>query len=491
TFKNDKDLLSAEPGRATIAMIRAGFCPEGAQALPYRHRKAAITRALNACILAPVRRLPTEILELIFLAFIEGHDNPYGWARILRANIIPVCFRWRATARGFPCMWTYVDVSRPPAPLTRWWSRLHPDQVVSQIGLSGQLPLAVQYNCNSQMDLAPILDHCAPRLQSFSFAGSYYDIEDQPQFDLPMLRSTVIAIGGWISNLTLAVIARAPVLEHLSLVQSWNHLAAFAHDPWYLSMNVHFPRFPRLTYLSISVVTPLTASDLWRVLESCQHTLATLLVNAMISRSTAASTPMLTLTSLQTIDLSYNAISIESFLSTPNVVSVALRDISETIAPPCIFGSIRRLASSTAMMSLRCVTLERVSSWSACLADTGCMQAMVSVERLQIIDIPTTITPPRRYVPFMRAMAMLHTPGQQPLFPSLKYLSLLCGGHHIEDGLQDAMDDFHDSRRAEVVGQVARLEVFDTNVERDATFNMYDSEDEEEIEVEISLLTNQ
>ncbi|KAI3998019.1 hypothetical protein K525DRAFT_275728 [Schizophyllum commune Loenen D] len=43
TFKNDKDLLSAEPGRATIAMIRAGFCPEGAQALPYRHRKAAIT----------------------------------------------------------------------------------------------------------------------------------------------------------------------------------------------------------------------------------------------------------------------------------------------------------------------------------------------------------------------------------------------------------------------------------------------------------------
>ncbi|KAI5894458.1 uncharacterized protein SCHCODRAFT_0107504 [Schizophyllum commune H4-8] len=490
TFFNDNDLLDNEIGLATISLLRTGFCPEGAQALPYQARLATIIKDLNAGLLAPVRRLPTEILQLIFLAFVEKEDS-YDWARILRAKIMPVCFTWRETAKGYPYIWTYVDISRPPLPMTRWWTQLDPNQVERQIARTGQLPLGIQYCCNSQMELDPILDQCGPRLRSFAFGGTCHELVDQRQFDLPILTSVAIAISGQISKLTLSIIAGAPNLQHLSLVQSRTHLAAFAFEPWVQSMSLDFPRFPRLTHLSISLVTALTSCDLWRVIESCHDTLTTLIVDASIIPSSAASTPMLTLTSLHTIDLTSNVIVIGTFISAPNIVSVSLRDISDAVAPPCIFGLIRRLASGMATKSLRCVTLERVSSWGACLADVVCTQAMATVEHLEILDRPTALLPPRRYVPFMRAM--LYTPGKQPLFPSLRYLSLLCGGHHIEDGLQDAMDDFQESRRAEIVGQVAHLEVFATNVERDRTFHMYDSEDEDEddaAEVEISLLTS-
>ncbi|KAL1657669.1 hypothetical protein GGG16DRAFT_119595 [Schizophyllum commune] len=510
-FKNDNQLLQKDPGLATVEMLRSGFTPRENETQPFQTRYLSITRriedlndmmkrapithtlssctpahlltkrmdppttksisrrllklerqkALNASLLAPVRRMPVEMLELIFRELLGEYD-PYQWAYTLCTSIIPVCFFWCQTARGATALWTFINISWPSTQTTQHMEPLHLTPTKAQISLSGSLPLGIKYHCNSRTALAPILQLCAARLESLTYTGTQGQINDEPSFHLPSLTSAVIVIEWQIVRVTLAMIAHAPRVKHLSVVQNCNYHAGHAYNPWFQDARVVFPPFPQLTSLSIDLLASISQSDLLAALEPCKNTLSTLLIHAMVSTSGSGINSSLTLTALQTADLSGNAIDIGSLINAPNLVSLSLRRIPEAFSPPCIFGSIRQLAGGMLTRTLRCLTLDDVSTWSSCVGSRCCALPMAGIQRLHITDLPEATALPKLYVPFMQAMT--YTSGKQPLLPSLTHLTLRYWGRHVEDGLQDAIDDFMCSRQAAMIGELAQLEVFKTNL---------------------------
>ncbi|KDQ15789.1 hypothetical protein BOTBODRAFT_272797 [Botryobasidium botryosum FD-172 SS1] len=64
--------------------------------------------------LAPVNRLPSEILLLIFASAIEpAHDHKYSPTGCHPICISGVCQRWRAVALGVPQLWACIDARGP------------------------------------------------------------------------------------------------------------------------------------------------------------------------------------------------------------------------------------------------------------------------------------------------------------------------------------------------------------------------------------------
>ncbi|TRM57298.1 hypothetical protein BD626DRAFT_213568, partial [Schizophyllum amplum] len=76
-------------------------------------RQLAILRSL----IAPVRRLPQELLADIFVYF-STPCVPQDRARLVTKSVARVCYTWRAVARGTPELWTHFSTSEHSRPST-------------------------------------------------------------------------------------------------------------------------------------------------------------------------------------------------------------------------------------------------------------------------------------------------------------------------------------------------------------------------------------
>ncbi|KAL1746384.1 hypothetical protein HDZ31DRAFT_62283 [Schizophyllum fasciatum] len=94
--------------------------------------------AVHKALISPFRRLPAEVLALIFtLAVPIGWDSAYTARRMSRLNVLRVCHLWREIALGTPQIWTGLRfesqlfrVTDDPAPI-----------VQTALERTGQLPL--------------------------------------------------------------------------------------------------------------------------------------------------------------------------------------------------------------------------------------------------------------------------------------------------------------------------------------------------------------
>ncbi|KAI0753888.1 hypothetical protein BC629DRAFT_1554458 [Irpex lacteus] len=97
---------------------------------------ASIIRRARNC-LAPINKLPPELLGLVFQRTVERHEplapfNSYPWK-----SIQAVCVYWKVTALHTPALWTEVRI--PDEPLLE-----HQCRVISfLLDRSGSLPLTV------------------------------------------------------------------------------------------------------------------------------------------------------------------------------------------------------------------------------------------------------------------------------------------------------------------------------------------------------------
>ncbi|KAJ7195904.1 hypothetical protein GGX14DRAFT_674116 [Mycena pura] len=124
--------------------------------------------------IAPISRLPTELLVEIFLRLPD-----------LPCKIMNVCRHWHAISSATPALWTRIELDS--------WNRRH---FRSQLRLSGDLPLTVSIRrLNSRRAASLVLEH-AGRIASLSISGSdlyvFHFMQDMRHFAFPLLRSLVL-----------------------------------------------------------------------------------------------------------------------------------------------------------------------------------------------------------------------------------------------------------------------------------------------------------
>ncbi|KAJ7195902.1 hypothetical protein GGX14DRAFT_474205 [Mycena pura] len=134
----------------------------------------AVLKAYRNSI-APISRLPTELLVEIFLRL---PDLP---CKI----IMNVCRHWHAISSATPALWTRVELDP--------WNREH---FLSQLRLSGGLPLTISIRrLSTRRAASRILEH-AGRIASLSISGAaryvLHFMQEMRHFAFPLLRSLVL-----------------------------------------------------------------------------------------------------------------------------------------------------------------------------------------------------------------------------------------------------------------------------------------------------------
>ncbi|CAE7178439.1 unnamed protein product [Rhizoctonia solani] len=99
--------------------------------------KAAIRTSRNcSTLLVPIHKLPSEILERIFLLLATPQPGP---DRSSPEVLSHVCSRWRKTVLGYPLLWSFID-----SPFTIWANTSHPTRFASLVSRAYPLPLNVR-----------------------------------------------------------------------------------------------------------------------------------------------------------------------------------------------------------------------------------------------------------------------------------------------------------------------------------------------------------
>src|SRR5882724_2203052 len=112
-----------------------------------RWSEVAKSRDIHRALLAPIRKLPPEILGQIFVQFLLGsiHDssqfNPSCWncseLDDVRIPLLLVCQRWKRTAIGTPRLWTILAIGNV--------SSYNTARVQMCLHNSGSLPIQIKF----------------------------------------------------------------------------------------------------------------------------------------------------------------------------------------------------------------------------------------------------------------------------------------------------------------------------------------------------------
>ncbi|KAF7330743.1 F-box domain-containing protein [Mycena venus] len=164
--------------------------------------------------LSPLRRMPPEILSLMFafaLPPFQPDAEPAPW------TVSAVCARWRATTLSQPVFWTFVDLN---GPFTNRY------RLETQLERSGDLPLNVKYSSSKSstykdMNLAKIICPHARRWEVITMFGPqilYSQFRAGIQAQLALLRELNIEMVHWHSSggndiPSLDMFSDAPLLQ--------------------------------------------------------------------------------------------------------------------------------------------------------------------------------------------------------------------------------------------------------------------------------------
>ncbi|KAJ7689577.1 hypothetical protein B0H17DRAFT_1066199 [Mycena rosella] len=280
-----------------------------------RIRLRAYVEAHRALI-SPIRRLPLDIIEEIFIACLPTHRNCVMSAMEAPVILGRICSWWRAISLSTPRLWSRLHIVEPACPrnnpaifepmlvqrfeATRTW-----------LSRSGNCPLSISLKCNydqagltstTPTHLIQALLPFAPRWEHITFSTFYSVLESMSHLveaDVPMLKS----IGIMQATPGLAVpweslgFLRAPAIHSFSIAGS-------SFRPLELPLS-----WERLTDLSIlegwgSANRSLTSEMSLHLLASCpQLRICRLIVHTGPEISTTHREPVLELSFLHTLDL--------------------------------------------------------------------------------------------------------------------------------------------------------------------------------------------
>ncbi|KAL1746448.1 hypothetical protein HDZ31DRAFT_34166 [Schizophyllum fasciatum] len=212
---------------------------------------------LNQSLVAPIRRLPYELLSSIFIHF--ATDTISGLCeqpRQTTRTVASVCSAWRAVARSTPQLWTRISANAiyPGRPFSG------ENVYGTQAALTGLLPLQLDHDGRDSAALKRFLDELgphAPRWQSLALHGSVPIFESLSGYHMPILKEAEFILDGEPTYTVFDFLAGAPALEDLSIVFNY-----FERELPHELIVPAFPNIaiPTLTHLSLATLVYLDLS---------------------------------------------------------------------------------------------------------------------------------------------------------------------------------------------------------------------------------------
>ncbi|TRM64061.1 hypothetical protein BD626DRAFT_382960, partial [Schizophyllum amplum] len=291
-------------------------------------------RELHRAILAPIRRLPVEILSRIILLSAETGDFEDACAGTLttshRLPALGVCHTWRSIALNTPQLWAniFIDATENASPtftpliqeeLMR--TAQAPLHVLMNFGGEDPMPsasMALEQNWNE--DLWDILCAQSNRWSSVWLCRIPYMVyDDLAERPMPLLRTLKLdfhsPLYGEACQLPLAVFSGASNLREVH--------AAYAETPITLVLPSAWAVLTNIDISADSERCPELTPCLPAILARCD----TLRVCRLTTRyfGTLAEPPVTPLPALEELDLKDGAISVCRLISTPTLRIAKLR----------------------------------------------------------------------------------------------------------------------------------------------------------------------
>lgn len=373
-----------------ISVVKKRLAASGAQIPASQNQNLSTMRrrllrqlGLHRSLIAPVWRLPPELLSDIFLHYKALHDDRSACAHFM-ARLAHVCFVWREVARDTPALWTHFTSKR----CSRMPKVVNADLAV----LSRTAPITIHHDCDDPevRVLLRLLDQLQPhaaRWGSLKLSGRVRTFAQLPLVALPALREVSLTFyDTWPSVVeldeVLLFLEDAPRLERLAV--SSDSITWDEHEEEDEFMTFQIPQFERLTHLSVNLPhARLSKDDFMLGLAPCTDSLVSLSLHTDLFvppahlDHTAEPTPF---PALRTLDLSQTAGDILPFITAPSLDELTL---TEAEAIPFVSLATFAALPGNAIASLRKATLTAIRPWDYD-AVHQCLEQMDGLKELHL-----------------------------------------------------------------------------------------------------------
>ncbi|KAI5886838.1 uncharacterized protein SCHCODRAFT_01161075 [Schizophyllum commune H4-8] len=353
--------IYAEPSPIQIAMINE-YTPLLESELRSLPPNETLTRdrilaqlSIHRSILAPIRRLPVELLSEIF-----SRVQKITPLRTLQVATVMshVCFTWRTVARGHGALWTKVVV-KTIYDFDRYCERFLP--------IAGKVPLELR--CDDREVLGHLWDRIAPyasRLRRITLIADLSMLPDLKVLYMENLERLVVDAYDTPASAKLSALdfVVAPCLRHVALTL----------DVLQSERQLHVPVTRALTSLEIDVMTQFPVTLTLPLLRACATTLQSLTikirqmsegVDRSYPTSASATFEMQSLTYLSLVD---PACSLLNHIDAPLTQELVLSTVP-TYGTQSLLGFLTRSKACRHLRTLRIYDVEErdPSAWIPCL----------------------------------------------------------------------------------------------------------------------------
>lgn len=403
-LRSERRLIDAELERLQAEMHR----------LFDRRRYVDRELDVNQSMLAPIRKLPSELLSEIFTQAVLILP-PDAWTCYVVRVLCNVCATWRDVARDTPFLWTAIDLElleEGGAPL-----------VHLQLNLSGRLGLKICASGNyknlrascREAFFAELSDVDAARINWLKVRDDGHGLSRLPARPFNDLRLADITVVDGYDPHALDFLNHAPALRNLTVYLDYQ----CTDDEVLQGFPVpHFPAFPCLTHLSLCFYNSFPVSAFVETLSNLAPSLCEIRMEATWDASWEERTPNTTceMPALRTADLEVYTHRLLDYITAPVLDAVTLRGYCSTDPTESLLNLLSR-----SRPPLRAFSLDDLSRGTA---DTllRCLNKMESLRELKIENDGYDAESVLRVAAMLRQL--ICEKDKRPALPELKTFSL-------------------------------------------------------------------
>ncbi|KAL1710033.1 hypothetical protein EV121DRAFT_286071 [Schizophyllum commune] len=451
--------LQELPERASIELLRAGDIPTPANATRIQHlptQSECVQNAGSLCraALAPVRRLPRELLIAIFmLALPDAWDEADVRATL---NFAAVCFCWREVALAIPQFWanTCMTLDSRAGPIANRLERSAGRLRSVQIASGGQVASGVHAGAPNAEALRLVMSSASqwPRLVLPNFDQTMGALDAHWPGCFPLLMVLDLNCGHEVAR-AVRYFDNAPMLMMLNL-----HFLA-------INAPIEFPASSRLMSLELDFVgADGTLQGILPSIAACAPTIMRLVVRVAELGGYDQNFDGLMCPHLSDLTLVHGACYLSAYIVAPMLVKLAMKGQGLRAEPELYLRSATILVTRPqGVQYLRIFEIEGMNPQSPeWIVD--CLSSMPSLSSLKIRD--ESRHDGTQVVVTMELLIMLtRTPDPYRLgfLPMLTGLELKCGGN-AEVMYRDLVRILIITRRQYVDANLAPLCYVDTDL---------------------------
>ncbi|KAI5886775.1 uncharacterized protein SCHCODRAFT_02752395 [Schizophyllum commune H4-8] len=347
---------------------------------------------LHRSLIAPIWRLPPELLSDIFLHYKAQHEDRAACDAHFMMRLAQVCYVWREVARDTPFLWTRFTAMR--------CSRM-PEVVNAElVALSRTAPLTIHHDGDDPEDriLLRLLDQLQPHAAhwgSIKLSGRVRTFAQLPLVALPALREASLTFYDTWPRVVefdevLLFLEHAPWLERLNVSSDSITWDEDEEEDEFITFQI--PQFFHLTHLSVSLPRArLSKDDLMLGLSPFTDSLVSMTLHTDLFvppahlDHTAEPTPF---PALRILHLSQSAGEILPFIIAPSLDELTLSETGET---PFVSLAASAARPENAIASLRKATLTAVRP----LDHHAVLECLEQMEGLKELHLRGDLSPAR------------------------------------------------------------------------------------------------